>query len=299
MVFREKQLMAPSPHVRVLAYSVLVFSFSLVFYILCHRHGMKPPYVLGVLWCPAAAGILTSFLTKKPWHEFGWRLGKAKYLLAGWVIPMTYLWPAYWLVWATGVGGFPNAQTVVKIRSLLHMASEPTVVALITFYLFRSVLSVLRGCVKAAGEEIGWRGFLVPELMKVTSFTRTALISGLIWTAWHAPLIIWSDYNSGAPTWYALICFGTMVISVSFLFAWIRCKSGSVWPAVLLHASHNAIIQGFLDPLTIDKGRTRYFAGEFGCAMLPFVIFCAWLIWRVWSQAELNRVNDSGDTATP
>jgi uncharacterized protein len=272
--------MAPNPRVSVLTYLALAFGFSSVFYVLCLRHGMKASYIFGLMWCPAIAGMLAGFLRKRPFREFGWRLGKARYLLAGWSIPMAYTWPAYLLVWVTGLGGFPKEQGVEKIRNLLHMATAPPWVLLITYYLLGSVLAVLFSCLSAGGEEIGWRGFLVPELMKFNSFTRTAVISGVIWSAWHAPLIIWSEYNSGTPTWYAVTCFATMTISVSFVFAWLRMKSGSVWPAVLLHASHNAIIQGYLDPLTVNRGRTNYFVGEFGCAMLPLVIFCAWMAWR-------------------
>jgi len=171
------------------------------------------------------------------------------------------------------------------------MASAPTWVLLITYYVLGSVLAVLFGCLWAAGEEIGWRGFLVPELMKFNSFTRTSIISGVIWSVWHVPLIIWSDYNSRTPRWYAVTCFAVMTISISFVFAWIRLKSGTVWPAVLLHASHNAIIQGYLDPLTINRGRTNYFVGEFGCAMLPLVIFCGWMAWRRRDQVEGTNPN--------
>ena len=289
--------MAQSPRVRVLTYLALVFSLSSVFYFLCLRHGMKASYIFGLMWCPAAAGILTGFLTKRSLLEFGWGLGKARYLLAGWAIPMIYIWPAYLLVWVTGLGGFPKEQTVERIRSLLHMSSEPTWVLLTIFYLLGSIGAVLFGWLGAAGEEIGWRGFLVPELMKFNSFTRTAAISGVIWSAWHAPLIIWSDYNSGTPTWYAVTCFATIRVSASFVFAWIRLKSGSVWPAVLLHASHNAIIQGYLDPLTVDRRWTRYFVGEFGCAMLPLVIFCAWMAWKGRRQVDPSRASDSGGPA--
>lgn len=55
---------------------------------------------------------------------------------------------------------------------------------------------------------------------------------------------------------------------------------------MLLHASHNAIIQGYLDPLTVDRGQTRYFTGEFGCAMLPLVILCAWMAWKGSGKVE-------------
>jgi CAAX protease family protein len=289
--------MASSPRIRVMMYVVLTFGFSLPFYILCIRHGMKASYVFGLMWCPAAAGLLTTLLTKRSFREFGWRLGKPKYLLAAWSIPMVYSWPAYLLIWGTGLGGFPRHQGVDTFRSLLHMPSTPTWVLLIVAYAAGSVGAVLYGCLFAAGEEIGWRGFLVPELMKFNSFTGAAVISGVVWSAWHVPLIVWSEYNSGTPAWYATACFAVMVISISFVFAWVRLKSGSVWPAVLLHASHNAIIQGYLDALTVNRGHTHYFIGEFGCAMLPLTLLCAWIVWRRRAQVEGLGSRAMGETS--
>ena len=287
--------MPPRPRVRIFTYLALVFLFSSVFYLLCFRHGMKAAYVFGLMWCPAVAAILTCVLTKRPWHEFGWRLGKLKYLLTGWAFPLLYIWPAYLLVWATGVGGFPEAHQVEKIRGILHMPSAPTWAPLTLYYLIGSVAAVLFSCIWVAGEEIGWRGFLVPELIKVTSFTRTALISGVIWTAWHAPLIIWSHYNSGTPVWYSLACFATLTIAASFVFVWLTIKSGSLWPAVLLHASNNAMIEGYFSPLTVERIRTKYFAGEFGCAMLPFIVFYAWVVWKNFTETNGRGV----ESATP
>jgi len=285
--------MVCSPRVRVLSYLVLTFAFSSPFYVHSIHHGMEIVYIFGLMWCPALAGLLTTLLTKRPFREFGWRLGKPRYLLAGWWVPMVYAWPAYLLVWATGWGGFPSDHAVDQFRGYLHMASAPTWLVLIAAYLVVATLAILFGCLSAAGEEIGWRGFLVPELMKFNSFTGTALISGVIWSVWHVPLIIWSGYNSGTPSWYGVSCFAVMVISISFVFAWLRLKSGSVWPAVLLHASHNAIIQIYLDGLTVNRDRTNYLIGEFGCAMLPLTILFAWIVWRRRAEVEGDSASEA------
>jgi membrane protease YdiL (CAAX protease family) len=136
-------------------------------------------------------------------------------------------------------------------------------------------------CVSALGEELGWRGLLVPELAKLTTFTRTALISGAIWALWHTPLILFADYNSGAPKPYAVLCFAVAVIGISFAFAWLRLRSGSVWTGMLMHASHNLWIQGFFDRVTIDTGRTRWFTTEFGAALALVAVIVALVFWRL------------------
>lgn len=122
---------------------------------------------------------------------------------------------------------------------------------LVLVFLFSSCFYFL--VIWALGEEIGWRGFLVPELSKTVSFTGTALISGVVWALWHYPILIFADYNAGTATWYALTCFTVMVVAISFVFAWLRLKSGSLWTGALLHASHNLYVQNIFTPLT--KGR--------------------------------------------
>ncbi len=99
-----------SPRLRVGAFLLLTFAFSSFFYVLCIRHGMKTGYIFLLMWSPAVAGLLVTWLTRKPLREFGWRLGRLRYLLAGWSIPMAYSWPAYLVIWVTGLGGFPNEQ---------------------------------------------------------------------------------------------------------------------------------------------------------------------------------------------
>ena len=71
----------------------------------------------------------------------------------------------------------------------------------------------------------------------------------------------------GNPLWFGLSCFTVLVTGISFLFAWLRLASNSVWPAVLLHASHNLWIQGVFDRLTTDTGPTEWWIGEFGAGL--------------------------------
>jgi membrane protease YdiL (CAAX protease family) len=60
------------------------------------------------------------------------------------------------------------------------------------------------------------------------------------------------------------------VVSGSFIFAWLRIKSGSVWTAALLHASHNLYVQAIFTPLTRNTGKTAWYIDEFG-VVLPLV----------------------------
>ena len=105
----------------------------------------------------------------------------------------------------------------------------------------------------------------------MTSFTWTSLTSGIVWSLWHYPILIFGDYNPETPTWYGLTCFTVMVVSGSFIFTWVRLKSGSLWTGAILHASHNLYIQAIFSPLTRNTGKTAWYIDEFGC-VLPLVV---------------------------
>jgi membrane protease YdiL (CAAX protease family) len=153
-------------------------------------------------------------------------------------------------------------------------------------------LGFIINCVAALGEEIGWRGLLVPELAKATSFTGTALISGGIWSIYHWPLILSGHYNGeGTPVWFALVCFSIMVIGISFPFAWLRLKSKSLWGAVFMHAAHNLFIQAIFNQLTSDTGLTEYAIDEFGVGLALITILVAYLFWRKRHEVEVNEVD--------
>lgn len=142
-------------------------------------------------------------------------------------------------------------------------------------------VGVLTALIAAVGEEIGWRGLLVPQLVRIKPFVRTALLSGLIWGIWHIPMILGGGYSSSAPTWYAFICFMILIIGASFVFAWLRLASGSIWPAALMHAVYNTFIQDILDQVTPDTGRTEFFTTEFGLVLAIMGIIIGLIFWKI------------------
>jgi membrane protease YdiL (CAAX protease family) len=187
-------------------------------------------------------------------------------------------------VWISGLGRFPDATFVHETASAFGWERLPPGIVIVLSVLMLGTLGFLRSTVSALGEEIGWRGFLVPELAKTTTFTKTALISGVIWAVWHYPLILFSAYNLGTPAWYGLACFTVMVVGISFVFTWLRLKSGSLWTGTFLHASHNLFVQQVFTPLTADTGHTRYFVDEFGAALAAVALVVAFLSWRRRSE---------------
>lgn len=68
--------------------------------------------------------------------------------------------------------------------------------------------------------------------------------------------------------WYSFLCFTLGIINGSFIFAWLRLKSGSVWTGVLLHTSHNLFNEAIFAPMTQHLGYPDYIVGEFGIGLV-------------------------------
>jgi membrane protease YdiL (CAAX protease family) len=245
---------------RIITYLIAVFALSTPFYvvnIITNASGEGTSSLLGdlaimvLMWMPAVAALVTTFIYQRNIRGLGWAPGKFKYLALGYVLPIAYAGIAYGIVWVSGLGAYDGTAAAEGGGLARFLGNALT-------------LGVLQAALLALGEEIGWRGLLVPQMTRITSFSRTALITGLIWGLWHVPLILFGDYNAGTPWWYALLCFTVLIVGMNFAFTWLRLASGSIWPSVIMHASHNLIIQGVFDKLTADTSNTFFFTTEFG-----------------------------------
>ena len=272
---------------RIVVFLAINFLISTVFYFFLIKYGMNAGnggYVHALMWCPAIAALVTCKLLNKDVAELGWKWGRTRYQMASYLIPLGYTFIAYLFTWISGFGHFYNDEMVQKLAAIFGWQGLSPVIVIILYFVFAGTFGMISNSAYALGEEIGWRGFLVPELAKVTGFTGTALISGLIWAIWHYPVLLFGGYNAGTPAWYGLLCFTTMVLAISFVFAWMRLKSGSLWTAVFLHASHNLFIQQIFTPLTEDTGKTAYVIDEFGAALPIVGILLAFVFWKKRSE---------------
>lgn len=232
-----------------------------------------------LMWAPGLAALLTRLITQHNLRGESWGAGRLRFLGAAYVLPLLYAGPVYLLAWLTGIGGFDaHGWNAAATGFRFDPAPFPGLFVLFSWGMIISLLT-------ATGEELGWRGLLVPELAKLTGFRNTALISGAIWAAWHMPLIILAGHHGGAtPLAYSMACFTIMVMGLSFLMTWLRFAADSVWPCALLHASHNLFIQGIFDAATVDRGGTAWFTGEFGAGLAVMGLLFGW-----WALRRARR----------
>ena len=243
-------------------------------------------FVTGSMWSPALAAFATKAMFGESIRELPWRWGSSRYVWLGYLIPLAYALPVYLVVWLSGLGAFADLDFVKKIAAQFGWSNFPPGIALALFIVLTATLGMVGKTSRALGEEIGWRGFLVPELAKVVGFPGVGLISGLMWAAYHYPALIFADYNAGGPVWYGLGCFTLMVVADSFILAWLTLRSGSLWPAAILHGSHNLFIQSIFTPLTRDTGPTKYIIDEFGIGLVITITIAAAVAWRSFARSK-------------
>lgn len=262
--------------VELTTFLVLTFALSAIFWGLIIAAGSLGArgglYVLALMWCPGVSALITRLIFQHDLRGEGWGLGAPRWLALAYLLPLAYATAAYGAVWMLGLGGVDLSRFTTGAATFL-------------------VLGTIQSLISATGEELGWRGFLVPTLAKTMSFGRLAVLSGAIWALWHFPLIIFADYNSGTATWYSLLCFAVMVVALAVILAWLRLRSGSVWPAAILHASHNLFVQGFFDRVTVDTGPTPWLTSEFGAGLAIAIGLAAWFFWR--SRGEVTAGGES------
>jgi len=109
---------------------------------------------------------------------------------------------------------------------------------------FSVVLAPFINMIPAFGEELGWRGMLFPALTERTSPRSAALISGVIWGLWHAPVIAMGHNYGMGYDGFPVAGILTMIVACTALgmfLSYLRMRSGSVWPCALAHGAFNAV----------------------------------------------------------
>jgi len=253
---------------KISLFLVLIIIVCTPCYILMARGSQKLfyPLVFIIMWTPGISALLVKLVTERNLRGFGWKPGKLSYLGLSYMLPLLGGLIVYGFVWISGIGTL----TLERFGNdaFLHILKAAT-------------LGMLVSLGTAAGEEIGWRGFLLPELLNKKSAVKTALIISAVWAVYHYPGILFSRYNSGTESWYAVLFFTLQIIGLTFIMTWLRIQSGSLWPAVILHASHNLFIQAVFDRLTIDLGTSLYITGDFGAGMALFYGAAGIILWRM------------------
>lgn len=251
-----------------LTFFVIVILLSVVVETLICRGGPEWLYLV-LMWIPALAAAVANcisfrenrepFSVKKLFAKAGFRKCKLRYVLLGCLLPLAYLLIPYMVYWKL----YPENYAYHGVNLRVILGDIAPVMS----------IGILSSLLSALGEEIGWRGFMVPALYERLGLNKTLLISSLFWCCWHLPLLIGGGYMPGTPLWYQLPAFVLCIFPVGVMAGLLTLESGSMWPAAFLHAAHNNYDQMVFQVITAGANK-MFFVSETGV----LTILCAWVL---------------------
>ncbi|MCH5199519.1 MAG: CPBP family intramembrane metalloprotease [Oscillospiraceae bacterium] len=222
-------------------------------------------------WSPAIACIVTRAVTKEGFRDMKLHLrlkGNLRYYLLAFALPVVFVPITEVLpVVLNGHGEWLSGLTWANVGAdLLQLGSAAVV-----------------GSIGLLGEELGWRGYMNQRMEPLLGTIGTCAAGGVIWGLWHFPNDILNWLNGYVSFPAALQnCLERMAVLVllSVLLMWVTRKTGSVWPAVILHFTYNSAISLTRSMLAAGGMTEGYEQGgealvAYVCEFAPLVILAA------------------------
>jgi len=256
MQYRDGMRIAPRP---ILAFLAIAFGLAWLFALpLWLGDGVASPWLtavaLATMTTPALAAFIVVRFIERPaslTRALGLRpLGRPRrfvgFLALGLVIPIAVVVTA--LIVGALLGVYhPDLVEFSAFRELVTAqlaaagvdALPMPIGTLVAVQCVAVAGGALVNTIPALGEELGWRGWLLPRLLPLGP-VPAILASGAIWGLWHSPLVLLGYNYPEAPGWLGVLAMMGMCTAVGGVFGWLRLRSGSVWPSALAHGSFNA-----------------------------------------------------------
>lgn len=238
----------------ILTYYVLVFLVSWGSFLVVGGRGFLAgtswqtdttflPAISAMLLGPPAAGLLSViFISQKAGlcellsRLFKWQVGGRWYATALLIAPIVEAVVLFSLSQISSVF-LPKIVTVADKVSLL-------------------LSGIAIGFVGGFMEELGWTGFVIPQLRTRFSILSTGLIVGVFWGIWHMLQMWWVGGTSAEalPPFFFLTLYFLFAIAqltaYRVLMVWVYDNTKSLLVAILMHSSYIASTLFVLAPPT-------------------------------------------------
>ena len=142
-----------------------------------------------LMWTPAVASVTARLVLREGFADVSFRFGGRR----GWkAIVLALTFPiiigliSYCIAWTTGLIHF-SPQPIELAARFVGDTASPVVVFVINLAVAATIVTIF-SVRTAAGEEIGWRGYMLTRLIDA-GVPRPVLASGVIWGLWHVPLM--------------------------------------------------------------------------------------------------------------
>jgi membrane protease YdiL (CAAX protease family) len=241
--------------------------------------------IFGLVWWVTVSSMVARLVLRESPRDVSFRWGGSKgtrAIAVATAMPLVVGFAAYGIGWSSGLAHFRAPALSLAVLGMHFTLAGNPFVRFSQCFGIMLVFGALDTCKYAAGEEIGWRGYMLSRLVD-SGIGAPILISGLVWGLWHAPLIVSGQYAAGPHPILSLGLFLAGIVAGGYVFAWLRLSSGSIWPCIWGHAVWNAVIQGAFDRST---SAGSVWVGESGVLTAAVLILFAIVLYKVWPLAQ-------------
>jgi uncharacterized protein len=249
-----------------------------------------------LMWMPALSSMVARVALREGLGDVSFRFGGAvgfRAIGAAVLMPLVVGTVAYGVAWGTGLVGFaalaPSPQRLAVIPGLATIAGLSPILRFLAFIVLSATVFTVLNTTACAGEEIGWRGYMLTRLF-AARVPKPLFVSGVIWSLWHFPLILTGSYAAGPYPLLSAGLFLVVVMGIALVIGVLRMRSGSVWPAVVLHSAWNSIIQGPFDGSSVAPNAT-ILVGESGVLVAIVSLAVGLIAYRRWMSQGAPTVN--------
>jgi membrane protease YdiL (CAAX protease family) len=257
----------------LLVFALFLVPFSLFGYWFNIHHNDLPLNLpsLPLMFAPGLASILTRLLRREGFADVSFRRRDMKVgntFLFAYGFPIVVGVAAYGFAFLTVLAKFEPPSMPLAVGSPLAKFAAGLALA--------ATAGVLLSFPTSAGEEIGWRGYLLPRMIEAR-IPQPILVSSLVWGAWHLPVLFAGVYAMGPSRWISVIGLMITAVAVGAILAWLRIGTGSIWPCIMLHATWNGLINaGFT--LAVHNHAENMWVGETGIIVVVTLVMAALLL---------------------
>jgi membrane protease YdiL (CAAX protease family) len=263
---------------------------------LTYGSGLSVILLAAAMFVPALSSILTRLITKEGFKKMYLRpnfKGNIKHYLLIYFGPTVLLLLSAAFYFLIFPGQFDPDLTVLK--ELAASTGKPGLSAstlLITQVLQLAIIGPVINIIPTLGEELGWRGYLLPKLRMFFSDRSALVITGAIWGIWHLPVIVMGhNYGTDYPgyPWLGILAMIVFCVMLGTIEGYISIKLESVIPAAMIHSALNA---GAGLPLYMIKSGYNTLLGPTVVGFiggLPFIVLAVILFIKAGNTTVMGR----------
>lgn len=280
---------------RLTLFVALTFVIAWTIFLLIPLCGLTYGKVMSIvviavaMFVPALSSILTRLISKEGFGDMYLRphfKGNMKNYLLVYFGPTALLFLSSSVFFLIFPGWYDPQLTTLK-ETAAHMGGLTASNLLLIYMVVIIIIGPLINIIPTLGEELGWRGYLLPKLRMFLSDRAALVITGIIHGMWHIPVIVmghnYGTSYTGYP-WLGILAMIVFIFWLGVIEGYISIKMKTVIPAAMIHSVVNA---GAGLPIYLAKDGFNPILGPAATGLiagLPFILIAVVLLMKTGNR---------------